>query len=137
MSEDNTVSESFGGHRDRAQREGIPALNKGVYDRQCLCKSPSLTSSSYRDHRRRPAPLPYGHFSSLQLMLTPSSDIHTILSRPVLSSQTFKVYMSGIISKSLHNHPVQLVYREEPLPCIKLSPLLTLHGSWWHRGVNH
>ena len=72
--EDNTVSELLDGHGDLGQSESTPALNDGVYDRWCLCKSPSHNSSSYHDHRRRPAPLLHGHLSLLRLTLTPSSD---------------------------------------------------------------
>ena len=38
--------------------------------------------------------------------------------------------------QTLHNQPVQLLHREEELRYIKLSPLSTLHGSWWRRGVS-
>lgn len=136
MLEDNTVSKLLDGHGDLQQSEGTPALNDGVYDHRCLCKSPLYTSSSYHDHRRRPAPPTHGHLSSLQLTLTSSADTRTILSCPVFSSRDSKSRRSGIISKLLHNQPVQLLHREEPLRCVKLSPLSTLHGSWWHQGVS-
>ena len=104
MLEDNTVNELLDGHGE-PQSEGSPALNDGVYDYRCLCKSPPRTSSSYHDHRRRSAPLSHGHLSSLQLTFTSSSGTWTILSRPVFSSRDSKSRRSGIISKLFHIHP--------------------------------
>lgn len=95
MFEDNTVSELFDGHCDL----GVPALNECVFDRECLCKSFSHTSSSYHDHRCRLAPLPDGH-SSLQLTLTPSLDTpDKLVASCILVTEIQKTTRSGIISK--------------------------------------
>ena len=44
---------------DPVQVERIPALNEGVYDRQCLCKSPLSPHFLTTTTGRRPAP--HGH----------------------------------------------------------------------------
>ena len=99
----------------------IPALNEGVYDRECLCKSLSHPSSPYHDQRCRPAPQPYGHLSPLQLTLTPSLDTWTILSRPVFSSQRSKIY-------TFRNHIKSC--------CISTSPTLAQRrGITLHKAI--
>ena len=57
--------------------------------------------------------------AGLQPRLTPSSDAWTVLSRPVFSVYVFRN------RKLLHNQPVQLLHREEPIPC-SADPVVNL-----------